>query len=209
MYSCHLHRVEPEDLVVPVLLNGQGVELPAVHAMCMVGDEEAHIYYLDQPDNPLTLEYQLGPLENRLQLIKIVLPSSEERKAPAPPQPSEMEQALAARKPVQVYGIYFDFNGAKIKPESEPVLRQIGEIMLKNPKWKLDVGGHTDNIGGDEFDLGLSQRRAAAVKDALVKRYEVAPDRLATNGYGASRPIETNTTMEGRARNRRIELQRQ
>jgi outer membrane protein OmpA-like peptidoglycan-associated protein len=209
MYSCNLHRAEAEDLAAPVLLNGQRVELPALHAMCTLdGGEEAHLYYLDQPANPITLAFQLGPASVRLQLIKILLPSPEERQAAAPAKPSEMEQALAAKKPVEVYGIYFDFNSAKIKPESEGVLQQIAEIMQKNPDWKLDVAGHTDNIGGDEFNLGLSQRRAGAVKDALVKRYRIAPDRLATAGYGASRPIETNTTMEGRARNRRVELQR-
>ena len=60
-----------------------------------------------------------------------------------------MEQALAAKKPVEIYGIYFDFNSATIKPESEAVLREIADIMRKNPDWKLSVSGHTDNIGGD------------------------------------------------------------
>jgi len=209
MYMCNLHRVEPTDLAVPVLLNDQGVELPAVHAMCsMAGDEEAHLYYLDQPPNPITLAFQLGPVDSRLQVIKITLPPPEEQKAPSTGEP-QMEQALAAKKPVEVYGIYFDFNSATIRPESEVVLRQIAGILQKNPAWKLTVSGHTDNIGDDAYNLGLSQRRAAAVKDALVARYKIAPDRLATKGYGASMPIESNTTMEGRARNRRVELQRQ
>ena len=55
----------------------------------------------------------------------------------------------------------------------------------------------------------LSQRRAAAVKNALVSRYRIAPDRLATNGYGAASPVESNATLEGRAGNRRVELRRQ
>jgi outer membrane protein OmpA-like peptidoglycan-associated protein len=216
MYSCMLHRVETTDLAVPVLLNDQRVELPALHAMCTLDDnQEAHIYYLDQPANPLTLAFQLGPLTSRLQTIKIMLPPPE--KPPAPGTPAggggggggQMEAALAAKKPVEIYGIYFDFNSATIKPESEAVLQEIAGIMQKNPDWKLDVRGHTDNVGDDNFNLGLSQRRAAAVKDALVTRYKIAPDRLATSGYGASQPIETNKTMEGRARNRRVELQRQ
>jgi outer membrane protein OmpA-like peptidoglycan-associated protein len=223
MYSCMLHRVEPLDLAVPVLLNDQRVELPALHAMCTLDDQqEAHIYYLDQPANPLTLAFQLGPLTSRLQAIKIMLPPPETPKPPSRATTpggggegggggggSAMEAALAAKKPVEIYGIYFDFNSATIKPESEAVLQQIAGIMQNNPDWKLDVRGHTDNIGDDNFNLGLSQRRAAAVKDALVTRYKIAPDRLATSGYGASQPIETNKTMEGRARNRRVELQRQ
>ena len=63
--------------------------------------------------------------------------------------------------------------------------------------------------GGDKANLALSQRRAAAVKDALVTRYQIAPGRLATSGYGAASPIESNATLEGRARNRRVELRRQ
>jgi outer membrane protein OmpA-like peptidoglycan-associated protein len=106
-------------------------------------------------------------------------------------------------------GFYFDFAGAVIKPESEPVLKAIAGVMEKHPAWKLNVEGHTDNIGGDEYNLELSKQRAAAVKAALVARYHVAADRLATAGYGASRPKDTNDTLEGRARNRRVELVRQ
>ena len=215
MYSCSLHRVGATDVAVPVLLNDQRVELPALHAMCTLDDkEEVHVYYLDQPANPLTLAFQLGPIDSRLQVIKITVPPS----PPATPKSaaaagaeggSPMEQALAARKPVNVYGIYFDFASATIKPESEAVLRQIADIMRKNPDWILGVSGYTDNIGGDKANLALSQRRAAAVKEALVTRYQIAPGRLATGGYGASAPIESNATLEGRARNRRVELRRQ
>jgi outer membrane protein OmpA-like peptidoglycan-associated protein len=79
----------------------------------------------------------------------------------------------------------------------------------KHPDWKLSVSGHTDSIGNDKANLALSQRRAAAVKDALVTRYKIDAIRLVTGGYGAARPIATNETLEGRARNRRVELQRQ
>jgi outer membrane protein OmpA-like peptidoglycan-associated protein len=71
------------------------------------------------------------------------------------------------------------------------------------------VEGNTDNIGGDAYNLDLSKRRAAAVKEALVTQYHIAADRLSTNGFGASHPIETNDTLEGRARNRRVELTRE
>ena len=110
---------------------------------------------------------------------------------------------------MEIYGIYFDFNSATIKPDSEAVLRQISDILHKNPDWKLSVAGHTDNIGDASTNQGLSERRAAAVKNALVNEYKIAADRLTTRGYGASRPIESNSTVEGRARNRRVELQRQ
>ena len=70
------------------------------------------------------------------------------------------------------------------------------------------MNGHTDGIGGDQFNLGLSGRRSTAVKDALTKRYGVAATRLTTAGFGKSQPKDTNETLEGRARNRRVELVR-
>jgi outer membrane protein OmpA-like peptidoglycan-associated protein len=144
-----------------------------------------------------------------LQAINISFPANAPPGAAPGSGASAMEQALTAKKPVQIYGIYFDFNSAGIKPESESVLREIAAVMQKNPDWKLSVSGNTDNIGDGKSNLALSQKRAAAVKDALVTRFKISPDRLVTGGYGASRPIETNDTLEGRARNRRVELQRE
>jgi len=108
-----------------------------------------------------------------------------------------MEQALQTVGKIDIYGIYFDFASDRIKPESEPVLREIGKVMSDNPSWTLRVSGHTDNVGGDAYNLDLSKRRAASVKQALVTRYRVAPARLETSGYGASSPKATNKTLEG------------
>jgi OOP family OmpA-OmpF porin len=98
---------------------------------------------------------------------------------------------------------------ATIRPESEPILKEIADVMAKNPAWKLSVEGHTDNIGGAASNLDLSTRRAAAVRQALVDRYHVTGSRLAPTGFGESRAKATNDTLEGRARNRRVELVRQ
>jgi len=78
--------------------------------------------------------------------------------------------------------------------------------MTDRPGWKLTITGHTDNIGGHKYNLDLSQRRSAAVKRALVERYHIDPNRLSISGDGDSDPIDTNDTLEGRARNRRVEL---
>jgi outer membrane protein OmpA-like peptidoglycan-associated protein len=195
--KCSLHRVEPTDVAMPMLVNSVRVDLPVIHTMCTLsGTEEAHFYFLDQPSNPLLLDSYLD--ESRSQMIKIDFPV----------QSASMEQALAEKKPVQIYGIYFDFNSATIKPDSEAVLKQISDVLHKNPDWNLNVAGHTDNIGEAGFNQQLSEHRAAAVKEALVSRYGIATNRLTTRGYGAAKPIETNATVEGRARNRRVELQR-
>jgi outer membrane protein OmpA-like peptidoglycan-associated protein len=197
--TCVLKRAEAVDLALPVLVNDRRVQLPAVHARCTSkeDEEDSEFFFLDDPENALALAWQLG-LANKLQVVKISFPTD------AP----EIEQALQQSGRAQVYGIYFDFGSATIRPESEPVLKQIADALVKNPSWKLRVEGHTDNIGGDAFNLELSRRRADAVKQALLGRYRVQPGRLETAGFGASRPVESNDTLEGRARNRRVELVR-
>lgn len=200
--KCELHRVGAADVAMPMLVNGVRVELPVIHGMCKIGGDDAHLYILDQPSNPLVLASQ-GE-DGLTQMVRIDFPPETPGEAA-----SSMEQALEQKKPVEIYGIYFDFNSSTIKPDSEAVLKQISDILHKNPDWKLSVAGHTDNIGDAASNQKLSERRAAAVKDALVTRYGIAPGRLTTSGFGASRPIEPNTTLEGRARNRRVELQRQ
>jgi len=200
--ECTLQRVGDGPVAFPVLLNGEATKLPAVHAHCATDDGPADFYILDQAEYPLMLSWKLGQ-GSQLQVIKITYPA--EGKAPAP----KMEQDLEEKKKVEIYGIYFDFASDRLKPESTPVLDEIAQVMEKHPDWKLSVGGHTDNIGGDAYNLDLSKRRAAAVKQALVTRYHIAPDRLTTDGYGASHPVDTNDTLEGRARNRRVELMRE
>ena len=105
-----------------------------------------------------------------------------------------------------VYGIYFDFGSARVKDESESVLRQIADVMTTNDSWTLRVEGHTDNIGGDAYNLELSRSRAAAVRELLIRKFNISPSRLQAVGFGASRPKDTNDTLEGRTRNRRVEL---
>ncbi len=90
--------------------------------------------------------------------------------------------------------------------QSGAVAKEVADLMTKNPTWTLRVEGHTDNIGGNTYNVDLSGRRSDAVKQALVETYKIAADRLTTSGFGASRPKETNDTIEGRARNRRVEL---
>ncbi len=200
-----LTRVEPKPVMLTVLVNDQPVKLPAIHAKGTLGESDAEFYFLDDPDNPISLRFAID--EDTLNVIKIAFPVEQAAaQADAAPQ---IEQALEKTGRAEIYGIYFDFGSAVIKPESEPVLKEIAAVMDKNTAWKLSVEGHTDNIGGDDYNLELSKQRATAVKTALVTRYHIAADRLATAGFGASRPKATNDTLEGRARNRRVELVRQ
>ena len=202
----------------PVLLNNQRVSLPAVHAQCTTDDGLADFYFLDDLDNPLALAWKLGGSDT-LQLVKISYPS-QPAASPAAGSSSaqagsgggggqQIEQELKQTGQAEVYGIYFDFASDKIKPESEPVLHEIADALTHNPAWKLRVEGHTDNIGGDEYNLTLSQRRAEAVKLTLVTRYHIAADRLTLRALAPPGPKKPNDTLAGRARNRRVELVRE
>ena len=227
--QCTLKRAGSELTSFPVLLNDRRVSLPAVHAQCTTDDGLNDFYFLDDLDNPLALAWKLTGSDT-LQVVKISYPPPP---AASPGAPSSsgaggagagagagsgggggaggqhIEQELKQTGQAEVYGIYFDFASDKIKPESEPVLREIADALNHNPSWKLRVEGHTDNIGGDEYNLDLSQRRAEAVKSALVNRYHIAAARLTPKGFGATRPKEPNDTLAGRARNRRVELVRE
>ncbi|MCX7879294.1 MAG: OmpA family protein [Ignavibacteria bacterium] len=101
--------------------------------------------------------------------------------------------------------IFFDFDKWEIKPESYPIIEEIVDQMFARPKLRLEIQGHTDNIGTVEYNQALSERRAKAVYDALVSR-GVEPKRLRWRGFGMSQPIATNETEEGRAKNRRTQF---
>ncbi|MBK7972934.1 MAG: OmpA family protein [Deltaproteobacteria bacterium] len=109
---------------------------------------------------------------------------------------------------IDVYDIFFTFDSATIRVDSEPTLAAITALLQRHPDWKLALGGHTDSIADDAYNLTLSKRRAEAVQAALATR-GIAAARLLPQGFGESRPRGPNDTLEGRARNRRVELVRQ
>lgn len=117
-----------------------------------------------------------------------------------------LAQDINATGKVAIYGIYFDFNKAEVKPESEPVLKEISNLLKQNPKLNLYIVGHTDNVGTLAANMDLSQRRAEAVVQALVSKHGVDAKRLKAQGVGPLCPVASNKTDEGRAKNRRVEL---
>jgi OOP family OmpA-OmpF porin len=119
----------------------------------------------------------------------------------------EMQAAIASTGKVAIYGILFDTDKDVIKPESKPTLDEIGLFLSSDPALKLRIVGHTDNQGSADYNLDLSERRAASVVAALTAQYGVAPDRLVSEGAGLTQPVDTNDTEEGRAKNRRVELE--
>jgi outer membrane protein OmpA-like peptidoglycan-associated protein len=102
--------------------------------------------------------------------------------------------------------VLFDFNKAVIKTQFYPFLNDTKTIFDKYPTMKVQIDGHTDSKGTDAYNQKLSEKRAKAVMDYLVKKVGIAADRLKAVGYGESKPAYSNDTEEGRAKNRRVEF---
>lgn len=120
---------------------------------------------------------------------------------------AEMKKELETKGSVAVYGINFDFDKATLKPGSEKVLLEIVKLLKSSPDLKVEVQGHTDNVGGKDYNLKLSQARAETVKSFLVL-HGIEADRLIPKGYGMDQPVASNDSEEGRAKNRRVELKK-
>jgi OOP family OmpA-OmpF porin len=194
--------VEAKPVSYSMIVNDSLVSLSAWHVRgdFALGTTTVPVewYILDDPANPLTLRLAIG--KDKVQIVRISFPLAD----PAKP----LETSLERDRRAILYGIYFDFNSATIKPQSAPVLRSIADVMQKNADWVLTIEGHTDNVGGDAANQDLSMRRAAAVRTALIQ-LGIPDRRLLASGFGASAPRDTNATLAGRARNRRVELTRQ
>lgn len=240
-----LHRVAGSPVVVPVIVDDRPVDLPAIRVAGNFFGDSTELYFLDDPENPITLRFRFGigaitqgdadlsnPLLGKvkagddrdvLRVVKIstrceggTSASGGASPGTAPPPAGEagsdelarMEQALLTTGKVEVYQVFFGFNSDTLREESTPTLHTIAAVLARHPDWTLRVDGHTDNIAGDAYNLTLSRRRAASVKRALVTKHAVQERRLRTDGFGEGRPLDTNETVEGRARNRRVELVR-
>ena len=208
-----LRRVGTES--VRVTVNDSMTTLSAIHARGSYLGEKVEFWFLDDEENPLALRYQFakGDVASgeawQLRVVKIAFRCAGPSRTAGEERIARLERALREQRRAVVYDLYFDFNSETIREESEPTLREIAEVLRRNPDWRLSIEGHTDNVASDRYNLDLSSRRAAAVKSALSTRFGIAAQRLATSGAGESRPVEPNDSAEGRARNRRVELVRQ
>ncbi|WP_295401866.1 OmpA family protein [uncultured Thiocystis sp.] len=119
---------------------------------------------------------------------------------------AELARGIGAEGRVALYGIHFDFDQASLRPESRPQLEQMARMLNEQPELPVFIVGHTDNQGSLEYNMDLSQRRAAEVVRALISNYGILGDRLTPMGVAGLAPVASNASEEGRTRNRRVEM---
>lgn len=202
-YRGQLKRVGIGSVNVAVLVNGRQTSLPSVHtqAHLSVGSDtvDTEAWWLDDPENPLLLRTN-STGGGGSQVVRIDYPAAGDTALSAGLGGSACRAEL--------HGVYFSTASAELLPESASTLKQVAELLKAHPDWQVTVEGHTDNIGAPSYNLDLSQRRAASVRSALTHQFGLAANRISVNGYGLSRPVDSNVTLVGRAHNRRVELSR-
>jgi len=132
--------------------------------------------------------------------------------APAPPPPPPPPKPAPpppppAPKPAPVFeNIYFNENKTNIDPMAAKALDRDGEMLKENPDIKVEIAGHTDTAGTEKARQKISEKRAESAKKYLMDKFNISGDRMMVKGYGSTKPIADNSTKEGRAKNRRVEI---
>jgi len=183
------YLVDSQRLIVAQATRQQGNAYVVLYAIAAYHDESS--WKLGKGQTLLIVHIVVNkPMENKLSKVAA----------------DEMASLISDTGRVAVYGIYFDVNKTELKPESEPTLHEMVQLMKSQSSLKLLVVGHTDNVGAFASNMDLSQRRAQSVVDTLVSKHAVVKDRLIPIGVSFAAPVASNKTEEGRSKNRRVEL---
>ncbi len=201
-YRGMLSLVSPDPVALPLLLDGRRTTVSTLHARGRFshGDRriELDFYVVPDPDHPLLLK--ITGRRSIWQVLRVDQPGAAVGES--------IERALVRECRADMPGVYFAFAGDDVRPESAAALRAVSAMLARRPAWTLGIEGYTDSVGSASDNQARSMRRAEAVRTALVATYGIAPRRLSSQGFGETRPRESNATLEGRARNRRVELVR-
>ncbi len=147
------------------------------------------------------------PLAGRTALVVVAVEGKAREQRMVTVMPADdMSKGIGTDGHVALYGIHFDYDKADLKPDSKPQLEEIAKMLKADTALNVLVVGHTDNQGELAYNAGLSERRAAAVVQALGKDYGIDTTRLSAYGDGMTAPVASNDTEEGRAKNRRVEI---
>lgn len=212
IYSADLDRIDctltatAVDEKVPVIVEDRIFQVPTVMATAQCGGGRrsgtGQVIFANDVNNPVLIQSDFDfSWESRPRTERIT------RVVSGPGLHTDMEQALNTLGAYDVYGLHFDFDSAKLKPSTAQLVRDIAAMFRSNANWVIQIAGHTDSVGSDSYNLKLSGDRAEAVRQALI-REGVGQERLQSVGYGESKPKSDNSTLVGRAINRRVEFRR-
>jgi outer membrane protein OmpA-like peptidoglycan-associated protein len=212
IHSENLDRIECNlvatavDVRVPLIIEDRIFDVPTVRAgvSCGAGNRTGtgQFVFANDVNNPILIESTLNfSWEQRPRTVRVT------RIVAGLGLQAEMRQALDTLGTYDVYGLLFDFDSAQLRPETAQLVREIAVMLQQNPNWTILIAGHTDSTGGADHNMRLSEQRAASVKQALISS-GVAAGRLQSVGHGMTKPKADNSTLAGRAINRRVEFQR-
>lgn len=169
-------------------------------------------FTIDYPQSPTAIAAHKGVtwifIESKGTFYYQTIVTAEEMKQEVTADASSLKDEIEKTGHVAVYGIHFDTGKAAIQPDSESTLKQVVALLQQNPDLKLQVEGHTDNQGSAAANQALSEKRAQAVVAWLVAQ-GIPANRLSAQGFGQSKPLAENSTEDGKAKNRRVELTKQ
>jgi len=208
-YKGTLTKVSPGPETFPLLVDGVRTEMPAMHVKGSFASglkrTEWDIWVLADSAHPLILKSLLEG--DVFQMVRADLPDTS-AKGSGTLDGKLIEDELVKRCRIEIPGVYFAFGTAAIDPISDRALAELAKGLAGHPDWKITVEGHTDSVGTTAANQKLSERRAEAVRVRLAQKHGLDTRSWSAVGYGATRPREPNSTIEGRARNRRVELVR-
>ncbi|WP_162522646.1 OmpA family protein [Psychrobacter sanguinis] len=152
---------------------------------------------------PEAIELLKGSIEQTHQISRVVTDNCMQPPTQTTTTNPVTTPVMETQKPINL-DVLFDFDSAQIKGKYQQKIQLLAEYMQANPEATVHLESHTDNKGAAGYNLKLSQARAEAVKAELVNNYEVAGNRITTQGYGESQPVASNDTEAGRQQNRRV-----
>ncbi len=194
---------KPDDIYVHSLLNSENAKDVAVHNL-LAGVKFTYMFSIDKAPRKKS--------SGKSGTTKPKKPTTPTKKTePEKPQPLQTDTIkygdieVEKEQPIVLDNLLFEFSTANIIESSKSSLEMLLGMMQTHTQVKIEIIGHTDNVGSDSFNQRLSEQRAEAVRDYLVEN-GISADRITTSGRGATQPIDTNLTDEGRQKNRRVEF---
>jgi outer membrane protein OmpA-like peptidoglycan-associated protein len=189
---------------VYIRLNGKRVLVRSIKTQT---DNGWNYWILDNPQFPVMVA-GAGPFYWDEPSFTLGKADADEDKARNDREARKVTKDLQDKGEATTYAILFAFDSDKLTDNSKKILQTIGEFLTANPTMRLEIQGHTDNVGGFDYNMDLSRRRAESVQKFLVENCKIAASRFVAHGFGFTVPVADNATAKGRALNRRVVFKR-